>query len=66
MSYILRHGAEKEGIMMRADGYIQLQEMLNVRSIKKNKVTVAVVEHIVASNDKKRFELTEEEGVKFI
>jgi len=28
MSYILRHGAENKGIMMRPDGYIQLDDLL--------------------------------------
>ena len=60
MSYILRHGAENQGIMMRADGYIQLDDLLAVKSVSKHKVTAAVVDHIVANNDKQRFQLMEE------
>lgn len=55
MSYILRHGAQKEGIMMRADGYIQLDDMLQVKSMKNHRVTPAMVDFIVANNDKKRY-----------
>ena len=60
MSYILRHGAEKEGIQMRADGYIYLQDLLNVPALKRMRIGVAEVEYIVANNEKKRFEMTEE------
>ena len=35
-------------------------------SIKRQRIGVAEVEYIVANNDKKRFEMTEEEGVKLI
>ena len=28
MSYILRHGAEKEGITMRSDGYVSVKDIL--------------------------------------
>jgi RNA:NAD 2'-phosphotransferase (TPT1/KptA family) len=38
MSYVLRHGAEKEGIEMRADGYIKLSDLLAVKSLKQMKV----------------------------
>lgn len=51
---------------MRQDGYIQLADLLNVKSLKRMKVTEAVVEHIVNNNDKKRFQLMTEEGVRYI
>ena len=51
---------------MRPDGYIYLADLLACKNLKKLKVTEAVVEHIVASNDKKRFELSSEQGVKLI
>jgi RNA:NAD 2'-phosphotransferase (TPT1/KptA family) len=41
MSYILRHGAEKEGIKMGTDGYILLADLLKtkkLRNIKKETV----------------------------
>ena len=51
---------------MRPDGYIYLADLLACKNLKKMKVTEAVVEHIVANNDKKRFELSSEQGVKLI
>jgi len=52
--------------MMRADGYIYVSDLLAVSSLKKQKVTLPQVQHIVNSNDKKRFELKEEGGVMLI
>lgn len=30
LAYILRHGAEKEGLYMRKDGYIKLNDVVRV------------------------------------
>ena len=40
MSYLLRHGAEKEGLMIRSDGYILMDDLLNHRTMKKIKVGI--------------------------
>ena len=66
MSYVLRHGAENLGIAIRPDGFIYLDDLLAVKSVAKLKPTYAMIEHIVNNNDKKRFELSEEQGVKLI
>ena len=66
MSYVLRHGAQKEGIHMRQDGFIYLADLLNYNGLKKLGAGERDVEHIVATSDKKRFEMREEEGVKLI
>ena len=66
MSYVLRHGAEKEGLLIRSDGYIYLADLLNVKSLKKMNAGVPEVEYIVQNNDKKRFELKQEDGVMLI
>ena len=40
MSYLLRHGAEKEGLMIRSDGYILMDDLLNHKTMKKIKVGI--------------------------
>lgn len=32
ISWILRHGAQKEGIAMREDGYVKVQDLVSVLS----------------------------------
>ena len=66
MSYLLRHGAEKEGLHMREDGYIYLNDLLEMKSLKSKRIGQAEIEYIVATNDKQRFELSEEQGVMLI
>ncbi|EST08590.1 Phosphotransferase KptA/Tpt1 [Kalmanozyma brasiliensis GHG001] len=71
LAYILRHGAEKEGLAIRNDGYIRLEDVLDRPRVKsvdmaegeggKRRPGLEDVRKIVESNDKKRFELTEEE-----
>lgn len=66
LAYILRHGAEKEGLHIRADGYIKLEEVLQrprVKSVQMDgrRAGLEDVQKIVEGNDKKRFELKEEE-----
>ena len=73
LAYILRHGAEKEGLTIRPDGYISLRDLLDrprVKSVNmaseegsgggKRKPELADVQAVVESNDKKRFELAQE------
>lgn len=69
LSYILRHGAVKEGLDIGADGFVRLDQVLarpRVRSISMAETTTTTaarkpgvddVREIVASNDKQRFEL---------
>lgn len=35
LSYVLRHGAKKENIEMRSDGYVALVDLLNHKLFKK-------------------------------
>ncbi len=72
LAYILRHGAEKEGLTIRNDGYIRLDDVLDrprVKSVNmaeaeggKRRPGMEDVDKVVEGNDKKRFELTEEGG----
>ncbi|KAJ9475276.1 tRNA 2'-phosphotransferase [Pseudozyma hubeiensis] len=71
LSYILRHGAEKEGLEIRPDGYILLSDVLErprVKSVNmdeaqggRRRAGLEDVKRVVESNDKKRFELTQRE-----
>lgn len=57
LSWLLRHGAESEKLPMRADGYANVQEVLNSRKIKSMKVTFAEIREAVTESDKQRFKL---------
>ncbi|KAF1827811.1 uncharacterized protein K489DRAFT_375978 [Dissoconium aciculare CBS 342.82] len=57
LSWLLRHGAESENLPMRADGYANVQEVLNNRKLKSMKVTFAEIREAVTESDKQRFKL---------
>ncbi|KAJ3344208.1 hypothetical protein HDU91_000254 [Kappamyces sp. JEL0680] len=54
LSFILRHGAEKEGIAMRADGFVKVQDLFKA-------VDLAQLQEIVAADAKTRFTLRQDE-----
>lgn len=60
LAYLLRHGAVKEKLPIDYNGYIELDTLLQHNRLKSLKATVPEIEHIVASNDKKRFHLKED------
>jgi hypothetical protein len=72
LSYILRHGAAKEGLKVRPDGYIPLSAVLARPKVSKLKLehggspTEEDVLVIVDSNDKKRFEVTRDEDMNLL
>ncbi|KAF2841126.1 hypothetical protein M501DRAFT_989683 [Patellaria atrata CBS 101060] len=57
LSWLLRHGAEKEGLKLGVGGYVNLADVLNNQSIRSMKVTFAEIRGIVNTNDKQRFSL---------
>ncbi|KAF8251839.1 hypothetical protein K440DRAFT_578693, partial [Wilcoxina mikolae CBS 423.85] len=57
LSYTLRHGATKEGLTLREDGYALVSDLLNMNKFKSLQLTVPLLESIVSSNDKQRFTL---------
>ncbi|KAL4512893.1 hypothetical protein ABPG72_017578 [Tetrahymena utriculariae] len=59
LAWLLRHGAEKEGLNIGTDGFILLQEILQRKDF--SGVTFERVKSIVDNNDKKRYELQERE-----
>ncbi|KAK8213586.1 tRNA 2'-phosphotransferase [Zalaria obscura] len=57
ISWLLRHGAEKEGLELGPGGYVSVQDVLQNRNIRSLKVTFDEIRAIVADNDKQRFSL---------
>ncbi|WVF68877.1 hypothetical protein IAT40_003650 [Kwoniella sp. CBS 6097] len=55
LAYILRHGAEKEGLHIRSDGYIKLADVL--ARPKMREIDLETVLRLVSENAKQRFQL---------
>lgn len=72
LSYILRHGTLKEGLKVRQDGYVPLDDVLARPKVAKiklengNSPSLDDVRKIVDSNDKKRFEMTQKDEIWLI
>lgn len=66
LSYLLRHGAVKERLSIDKAGYVKLSEILQNNRLKTHRATVEDITRIVANNDKKRFDIQDREGVRFI
>ena len=60
LSWLLRHGAEKEGLAIRSDGFVRLAEVLAHRSLRG--ASAADIETVVATSDKQRFAQIREGG----
>lgn len=56
LSYLLRHGAEENGLKMSDDGYVAVNAIINLQK-SPYRMNLDVIKRIVDSNDKKRFEL---------
>ncbi|KAG8891593.1 hypothetical protein FRB99_003467, partial [Tulasnella sp. 403] len=59
-SYILRHGALKEGIRMRTDGFVKVSDLLSRPRLQKLGCDFEKLREIVTTNDKKRYSLVYE------
>ncbi|TIA71914.1 hypothetical protein E3P77_03400 [Wallemia ichthyophaga] len=64
LSYILRHGAIKEGLEMRNDGFIRVDDLLSRPKLRG--LDFELLQQLVLNNDKKRYQLVSESGVWFI
>ncbi|RKP35580.1 phosphotransferase KptA/Tpt1, partial [Dimargaris cristalligena] len=58
LSFLLRHGAEKEGLSLRSDGYIAVDQLL--RHPKLRQVPLATLQYVVDRDAKQRYTLREE------
>ena len=66
LSWLLRHGAIKEGIAMRDDGFCDLYAVLAHQSISKFNPTLADIKWLAQANGKMRLELIKEGRRRFI
>ncbi|KAF7728379.1 tRNA 2'-phosphotransferase 1 [Apophysomyces ossiformis] len=64
LSYILRHGAIKEKLQLTAEGYVRLDDLLARPKLKG--VTFEAIDHVVRTNDKKRFQMKCEDDIWWI
>lgn len=53
LSWILRHGAQKEGIPIRPDGYVCLSVLMKHNKFRNSKITD--IERVVRENNKQRY-----------
>jgi len=60
LTYILRHGAQSEGLKMDKAGYVRVDDILEKIFYKSRRITVDRIINIVESNEKKRYELKTE------
>jgi len=64
LAYLLRHGAQKESLPLRTDGFARVHDILARPNF--NTVSFAQIRDIVSSNDKQRFTLREIEDQWYI
>ncbi|KAI9785134.1 MAG: hypothetical protein M1839_000772 [Geoglossum umbratile] len=57
VSFILRHGAEREGLQLDSAGYAIVEKLLAWHRLKSLGVTFEELQSVVAGNDKQRFSL---------
>jgi len=60
LSYVLRHKPEKIGLTLDAQGWADLTTLLTQAQAHGAPLTLADVHRVVAGNDKKRFQLSED------
>lgn len=66
ISWILRHGINELGLFIDEKGRITLEQLLNIKQIKKLNATESIIRNIVDTNDKQRFNLEEVNGIWMI
>ncbi|KAJ3756189.1 phosphotransferase KptA/Tpt1, partial [Lentinula raphanica] len=57
LSWLLRHGAQSEGLAMRPDGYVKVVDLLENPKIKSQSLDLAGLQHIVEADSKQRYSL---------
>ncbi|KAJ3767703.1 KptA family-domain-containing protein [Lentinula raphanica] len=57
LSWLLRHGAQSEGLAMRPDGYVKVVDLLENPKIKSQSLDLAGLQQIVEADSKQRYSL---------
>ena len=57
LSYLLRHGAQKEGVAMSEDGWVRVTDALAWANGRESKFNEEMVRAVVRNNEKQRFSL---------
>lgn len=57
LSWLLRHGAEKEGLQLGPGGYVPLDQVISNRNLAGLKTSLEEIKSLVADNDKQRYTL---------
>lgn len=55
MSWLLRHGAEEEGLQFLDGGFLNVADVISNRKFKSMKITFAEMKEVVASDEKQRY-----------
>lgn len=55
MSWLLRHGAEEEGLSFLEGGFLNVTDVLSNRKFKSMKVTFPEIQEVVAADEKQRY-----------
>eukprot|EP00933_Yihiella_yeosuensis_P024682 TRINITY_DN19132_c0_g1_i2.p1 TRINITY_DN19132_c0_g1~~TRINITY_DN19132_c0_g1_i2.p1 ORF type:complete len:393 (+),score=79.87 TRINITY_DN19132_c0_g1_i2:73-1179(+) len=66
MAFVLRHNAVSLGLVIRPDGFCKAADMLALQNFKTIGCTMDDLQSAVNTNDKKRFEILEEDGEVFV
>lgn len=62
MAWLLRHGAEEEGLQFQEGGYLSIADVLANRKFKSMKVTFAELREVVAADEKQRYSMVPKPG----
>ena len=60
MSFVLRHSPESAGLQLDSAGWVEVTSLLNGITKAKGQFTLDNLNHVVATNQKKRFEFNED------
>lgn len=64
LSYILRHGAEKENIPIRSDGYALIDDLIKHPNL--SDVNLDIIKDVVSNDNKQRYNLVNENSKWYI